>query len=55
VKSGFDEAVQSFAATEPNMRTRHPSVNTDDYVRRIDRMIMVTGIIAATLAASLIF
>jgi hypothetical protein len=42
-------------AWEPVMQTSHHHINADDYIRRIDRLVMVTGVIIATLATSLIY
>jgi hypothetical protein len=37
------------------MQTSHHHINADDYIRRIDRLVLVTGVIIATLAISLTF
>lgn len=36
------------------MQTSRPRINADEYLRRIDRMVFVTGVITASLAISLI-
>ena len=42
-------------AWESDMQTSRHHLNADEYIRRIDKMVFVTGVITATLAASLIF
>jgi len=42
-------------AREIVMQTRRQHINADEYIRRLDRMILATGVITATLAVSLIF
>jgi hypothetical protein len=36
------------------MQSERQHTNADEYIRRIDRLVLVTGMITATLAASLI-
>jgi hypothetical protein len=36
------------------MQTNRQHINADAYMRRIDRLVLVTGMITATLAASLV-
>jgi hypothetical protein len=42
-------------AWESDMPTGRHHINAEEYIRRIDRIVFVTGVIAATLALNLVF
>ena len=46
-------ARRPYLSKEPIMRTVHRDVRADDYIRRLDRLTLVTGAITVTIAASL--